>query len=145
MAVILAAVMVAVMVPGNTVFAMQDNTEVTQGQGFTENIVTPHTLMFSGNITQYWRNVLTAPTNGPGFGRTISISVQNNAINHVNDIRMLDRNGNELWSFNNAIGSSHENVRFWLGTDVYFVQLRVRSVSNVNHNPLWAQAVIRWA
>ncbi|MCL2445134.1 hypothetical protein FWD07_03400 [Candidatus Saccharibacteria bacterium] len=142
MAVLLVIAMVVVMMP-SVAFATE-NRGVAQEESFVEEVISTTALMNSVVITGEWTDILPHITSGNGFNRTISVSANNGATNHVNSIRMIGRDGRTvLWGFGNAVGFSHQNVRFWLGADVYRVQMRVISTSVVNTVPFRAQIIVR--
>ena len=66
------------------------------------------------------------PARSTGFGAEIVILVVENTAISANDIRMLDRYGNEIWEEEGAI--SNAGIRsFECGTDVYTVQIKTQS------------------
>lgn len=71
-----------------------------------------------------WTTIATSTT---GFNCNVYIFATNTAVSGT-DIRMLGKNGNVLWSENNAI-SFNSNRIFRCGSDVYTIQARARSGS----------------
>lgn len=66
-----------------------------------------------------WTTIATSTT---GFNCNIEILSRNAAISTTH-IRMLDKNGNVLWSENDAIACNDSRI-FWCGSDVYTIQAR---------------------
>lgn len=60
-----------------------------------------------------------------GFNSNVFINVINTSTS-INDIRLLNRNGNVVWQKDGAIGMNEKLAKFWCGSDVYKVQVRTQ-------------------
>ncbi|MDO4987135.1 MAG: hypothetical protein Q4E46_02370 [Candidatus Saccharibacteria bacterium] len=91
--------------------------------------VTAFAFSQGNNVTIYegvYTTVLTLPNNHAG--QNVRIDVYNNSIGFVNDVKMLDRYGNQVWQENGAISNSGSRT-FWCGSDVSQIQVRVTRTS----------------
>ncbi len=71
-------------------------------------------------VNTSWKTVL--QTNS-GFSRTITISFTATNSNDYCNVRFLGKNGNVVWTKNNAIQGNGIPVSFWCGADVYKIQI----------------------
>ena len=80
-------------------------------------------------ITTSWKTVATSTT---GFDCNVYIKCMNTGMIgwqvSPTDIRMLDRNGNVVWSENGAV-AGQGNRTFWCGSNVYKIQARTQTGS----------------
>lgn len=80
------------------------------------------------HITTSWKTIASSTT---GFGCNVSITSHNKGTIGLgiakSDIRMLDRNGNELWYESGAVLGSGVARVFICGTDVYTIQIRTQT------------------
>ena len=81
----------------------------------TTSAATPR--ITSTNISTTWTTVLSSST---GLLETVKC-----------DIRLLDKNGNAVWSQNGAVPGNNVERTFWCGSDVYKVQMRTQARTGV--------------
>lgn len=87
----------------------------------------------SYNINTSWTTVLTSSS---GFNRDVHIQATTFTYNGLLttvpcDIRMLDKNGNVLWTGTGSVPVQNQEVTFWCGSDVYKVQIRTQAGNGI--------------
>ncbi len=96
----------------------------------TTSAATPR--ITSTNISTTWTTVLSSST---GFNRDVhvkAITTSTGLLETVKcDIRLLDKNGNAVWSQNGAVPGNNVERTFWCGSDVYKVQMRTQARTGV--------------
>lgn len=117
------------MVFGSTLSAFAATNEVVGTDATVESVessVQPRSI----NISTSWTTVLSVSTSSStGINSDIIISANtftsNGLLSTVPcDIQMLGKNGQLLWSKDDAIPGSGAHTEFWCGSDVYTVQIR---------------------
>lgn len=80
------------------------------------------------SITTSWKTIASSTT---GFGCNVAITSHNTSTIGLgpakSDIRMLDRNGNQLWYENGAVLGTGVTRVFICGSDVYEIQIRTQT------------------
>ena len=82
-------------------------------------------------ISTSWTTIATSTT---GFNRNVYIKSMNLGMDGLRvlptDIRMLDKNGNVVWSENGAVPGQGSRT-FWCGSNIYTIQAKTQASSGV--------------
>lgn len=126
-AIVMAVLLLSMTVIPSTAFAAQTN-ELVQDETLAEAPIVTYAVN-QVTIYDYWVTVKAPPaSSSTGLNRWVTFSVSNMSSAHTNDIRMFNKNGQEIWAEQAAIPHSGSRS-FWCGSDVYRVDMRVRSVN----------------
>lgn len=103
---------------------------------FSEGAISPRGNTYESSgvavTSKDWKTVAKSTT---GFGCNVQINTLNTLVNYVS-VRMLGKNGNEVWSETNAIPFNYSRV-FECGTDVYEIQVRCVGKDNTSTVSAW--------
>ena len=131
----IAMALLAAMMLGTTVSASAATNDTTSVEASAEaNAETNATPRISSyNINTSWTTVLTSSS---GFNRDVYIQATTFTYNGLVttvpcDIRMLDKNGNVLWTGTGSVPGQNQKVSFWCGSDVYKVQIRTQAGNGI--------------
>lgn len=131
----IAMALLATLVLGTTVSASAATNDTTCVESTVETAVDTNATarIASYNINTSWTTVLSSSS---GFNRDVYIQATTFTYNGLVttvpcDIRMLDKNGNVLWTGTGSVPGQNQKVSFWCGSDVYKVQIRTQAGNGI--------------